>query len=144
MANSKNTLGPPPRLSGDASAAFVEIHNYLQDLYNTLILSNQFLPRAATTDFSRSVLDDDSAVTARATLAAMPKPEATAYQAFGGGAANVAATLPDGGRWLWFLVHANAPARTIATMTVGTNNGGTVVAAANAAIMYFGGCWRIE
>lgn len=144
MANSKNTLGPPPRLSGDPGAALSEIQSYLQDLYNTLILSDQFLPRAATTDFSRSVLDDDGAPTARATLAAMPTPEATAYQAFGGGAANVAATLPDGGRWLWFLVHANAPARTIATMTVGTNNGGTVVASANAALMYFGGCWRIE
>ncbi len=143
MAANKNTLGPPPRLSGDPALALVEVQRYLQDVYNTLILSDQFLPRSATTDFSRSVLDDDSADEARATLAAMPTPDATAYQAFGGGAANVAATLPEGGRWIWFLVHANAPARTIAAMTAGTNGGGTVVAASNAALMYFGVCWRI-
>jgi hypothetical protein len=117
---------------------------YLQDLYNTLILSDQFLPRAATTDFSRAVLDDDGPEQARATLGAMPRPSATARQAFAGGAANVAATLPEGGRWLWFLVHANAPAGTIATITAGENDGGTVVAGANAALRYFGVCWRIE
>jgi hypothetical protein len=144
VASRKNTLGPPPRISSDPSAALAEIQAYLQDLYNTLILSDQFLPRAATTDFSRTVLDDDGAEQARATLGAMPRPSATARQAFGGGAANVAATLPDGGRWIWFLVHANAPARTIATLTHGENDGGSVVAAANAALMYFGVCWRIE
>jgi hypothetical protein len=144
VANTKNTLGPPPRISSDPGAALVEIQTYLQDLYNTLILSDQFLPRAATTDFSRTVLDDDGAEQARATLGAMPRPSATARQAFGGGAANVAATLPSGGRWLWFLVHANAPARTIATLTDGENDGGSVVAEANAALMYFGVCWRIQ
>lgn len=117
---------------------------YLQDLYNTLILSDQFLPRSATTDFSRTVLDDESADQARATLGAMPRPAATARQAFGGGAASVAAVLPSGGRWLWFLVHANAPARTIATLTAGEDDGGSVVGAANAALMYFGVCWRIQ
>lgn len=144
MANSKNTLGPPPRLSSNADAALAEVQTYLQDLYNALILSDQFLSRSATTDFSRAVLDDDGAEQARATLGAMPKPSATARQAFGGGAANVAATLPDEGRWLWSLVHVNAPARTIATLTAGENDGGTVVAGANAALMYFGVCWRIE
>lgn len=144
MANTKNTLGPPPRLSTDPGAALAEMQSYLQDLYNTLILSGQFLPRSATTDFSRTVLDDGSADEARATLGAMPRPAATARQAFGGGAANVAAVLPEGGRWIWFLAHANAPARTIATLTAGENNGGSVVAAANAALMYFGVCWRIE
>jgi hypothetical protein len=145
MVSRKNTLGPPPRISPDPGAALAEIQAYLQDLYNTLILSDQFFPRSETTDFSRTVLDDDGAEQARATLGAMPRPSATAYQEFGGGAANVAAVLPSGGRWLWFLVHANAPARTIATLTAGKNDdGGSVVAAANAALMYFGVCWRIE
>lgn len=144
MAKGKNTLGPPPRFSSDPGAALNEIQTYLQDIYNTLILSDQFLPRTATTDFTRAVLADDSAEAARATLGAMPIPDATAWQAIGGGAANVSAALPDGGRWLWFLVAANAPARTIAALTCGKDNGGTVVAAANPAIMYFGACWRIE
>jgi hypothetical protein len=144
VANNQNTLGPPPRLSADPGAALLAVQRYLQDLYNALILSEQFLPRSATTDFTRAVLNDDSAANARATLGAMPRPAATAYQAFAGGAANVAATLPDSGRWLWFLVHVNAPAGTMAALTAGENDGGSVVAGANVALRYFGVCWRIE
>jgi len=144
VPNNQNTLGPPPRLPAEPGAALLAVQRYLQDLYNALILSGQFLPRSATTDFTRAVLDDGGAAEARATLGAMPRPAATARQAFAGDAANVAATLPDGGRWLWFLVHANAPAGTIAALTAGENDGGSVVASANVALRYFGVCWRIE
>ena len=144
MTNTKNTLGPPPRLSSEPDVALGELQSYLQDLYNTLILSGQFLPRSATTDFSLTILDVASADEARLTLGAMPVPAATARQAFGGGTADVAAILPSGGRWIWFLVHANAPAGTIATLTAGEDDGGVVVASANAALMYFGVCWRIK
>ncbi len=99
------------------------------------------------TSFSRTLLDDTTAATARDTLVAPARPTGTA----GVGefvtiqtAVNTATVLPSGGQWAYFVVVRNNPGLTVATTLAGVAAGGTTIGSAFSTLDRLGFAWRVS
>jgi hypothetical protein len=120
------------------------VNNNFSDIATALTAS---LTRGETTAFSRSLLDDADAATARGTLAAAPIPTTAATVGewlLRSSAGSAALLLPAGGTWAYFIWTVDASTG-VFTQNFGASiaAGGVTIGPAAAGSYWIGLVWRI-